>query len=315
MSKADVGNARSSAESGNALQALAWMLGALASFSAVAVSGREAAAALTAAAGDQGFSGTLQLMFLRSIVGVLVVSLVLALSQRGFSQIRTPVLHIHGLRNGIHFIAQFSWFHALTLIPLAQLFAIEFTAPIWVALMAPFFLGERLTARRLLAALLGFVGILIVIRPFGDGGGALGLGSALALASAFGFAGSMVATKKMMRTDTALALLFHMSWMQFLVSGALALPTMILPPPPMFLFWAVVVGVTSLTAHFCLANAFSKADAMIVAPMDFLRLPLIAAIGALLYSERIDLAVFAGAGVIVAGNLINILGDSRQKPR
>lgn len=288
-------------------RALIWMSGALASFLTVAVAGREAAAVLADAAGRDGaiFSDTVQLMFIRSVIGLLCVLIALSLTRQGFRQISFARFPLHGLRNTIHFAAQFSWLHALTLIPLAQLFSIEFTAPLWVAVLAPLILKERLTPARILAAAVGFCGVLVIVQP---GGAGLDLGSALALFAALGFAGSMITTKLLTRNDTVLCILFHMSWTQAVAAGVIALPYMA-SPPPMFLFWASIVGLCGMTAHYALTRAFSEADAMVVAPMDFMRLPLITLIGALLYGESIDVAVLMGGLVVVCGNIINLIGE------
>ncbi len=295
---------------GNPTRALAWMVGALASFSTVAVAGREAGEAMAAAAGrdSPALIDTVQIMFVRSVVGLVIAAALVAVSRQGFALIATPKLRIHSVRNTVHFAAQFSWLHALTLIPLAQLFAIEFTAPLWVAVMAPLVLKESLTPVRVAAAALGFAGVLVIVGPQVSG---IGLGSALALLASLGFAGSMIATKALMRHDTALSILFHMSWMQTVMAGIIAAPYLTVPTPE-FLFWACIVGICGLSAHYCLARAFGEADAIIVAPMDFLRLPLITAIGALLYGESLELAVLMGGLVVIAGNVINLVGERRR---
>ena len=139
----------------NIAAALFWMAVALASFILVAISGRAAGKSID----------TMHLMFYRSAIGLLIITAFILFSPAGFSQIKTRRLGLHALRNSIHFIAQYSWLAALMLIPLAQLFAIEFTAPLWVALLAPFLLGERLTLIRIIAAIIGFTGILVIVQP------------------------------------------------------------------------------------------------------------------------------------------------------
>src|SRR5690606_12503962 len=90
--------------------------------------------------------------------GVLVVSGKLA-------SLRTRAIGQHVLRNSIHYIGQLLWYQALFLIPIAQLYALEFTTPIWVLLLSFAFLGERLNAAQILAAVVGFCGVLVVARP------------------------------------------------------------------------------------------------------------------------------------------------------
>jgi drug/metabolite transporter (DMT)-like permease len=276
-----------------------WMAGALISFSLVAISGREA---------NSAGASVMELMFYRSVIALGVVGLILPFTKPGIWQIATARFGLHALRNGLHFMAQFSWFMALSLIPLTQLFSLEFTAPLWVAVLAPLFLAERLSWSRVLAALIGFAGVMIVVQP---GTVPISAGTVYALVAAIGFAASMVVTRALMRTDTVLCFLFHMAWMQAIVAGIFlgwqpyAVPTMEAT------IWITIVGLSALAAHFCLARAFVHADAIIVAPMDFLRLPLIAVVGLLVYQEPLEPMVLTGGGVVVLANLFNLWMEHR----
>lgn len=288
-------------QSSNPLKAAAWMLGAVASFSAMAVAGREI----------QVEMNTFELMLYRSAIGWVAVVLILWRSARGFAQVRTTHPGLHIARNLFHFTGQNLWFFAVVVIPLSQLVALEFTNPIWVALLAPLLLGEALTRTRLLSALLGFVGVLIVAGP---GSTALGPGHAAALASALAFALNTIFTRRIMAYDGVLCVLFWMTLSQGLMSFALALPGGIPWPSMAVLPWLLLVGLTGLTAHYALTSALGHAPASIVAPMEFIRLPVIALIGALLYGEALRPAVFIGATLIVAGNLINLRAETRRAP-
>jgi drug/metabolite transporter (DMT)-like permease len=132
------------------LVAALWMTGAIASFTLMAVAGRAV----------QTEMNSFELMAWRSAIGFVLVAAIV--SRRGFAQVRTSVPWLHVKRNLLHFAGQNLWFTALILIPLSQLVALEFTSPVWVALLAPFFLGERFTRRRALVAVMGFTGVLIV---------------------------------------------------------------------------------------------------------------------------------------------------------
>lgn len=280
------------------LRALAWMGLALASFTSVAIAGREASRGAT----------TLELMFYRCVISLVMVLAIVWLGP-GFKAMRTTRLPLHALRSGVHFVAQFSWLSALTMIPLAQLFALEFTAPIWVALLAPLILGERLTRIRLLAAGLGFMCTLIVAQP---GVAALNSGIATALIAAIGFALSMLATKVLTRGESALCILFYMFLVQMVLS-LLLLAGGIRVPDWETLGWIGVIAVAGLSAHYGLVRAFALADAIIVAPMDFFRLPLIAIVGILLYAEPFDAIVLLGGVIVIAGNLLNLWGEQRTR--
>ena len=212
-------------------------------------------------------------------------------------------------RNLFHYTGQNLWFFAVAHIPLSQLVALEFTNPIWVALLAPFLLGERLTRTRLLAACLGFLGVLIVAEP---GAAPLEPGHVAALCAAVGFALNTIFTRQIMRFDSVLCVLFWMTLLQGSASLALSLPGGIPAPTAANMPWLLVVGITGLTAHYALTSALGHAPASIVAPMEFIRLPFIALVGMWVYGEPLRLAVFLGAALIIAGNLMNLRAETRR---
>jgi len=276
-----------------------WMLGAICSFTSLALAGRELSGELNA----------FQIMLYRSVISLLVIVGFLArggLGETGFGQLRTSIPAFHLGRNVVHYVGQYSWFYALPLIPLAQITALEFSAPIWTVLLAALVLGERLTVRRALAVLLGFGGILVILRP-----GVIPVESAalVVLAAAFCYAVVFVVTKHMTATETPLAILFYMFLIQFVIGLGPALPGFDVPTAEDWP-WVVVVGVSGLTAHYCLARAFMAAETGVVIPVDFLRLPLIGVIGWLLYGEGVEVWLVVGAGLIVTGIWIN----TRESP-
>ncbi len=274
-----------------------WMAGALVSFLSMAIAGRELSADLN----------TFQILFFRSLVGLLIITAVL--SRHGWGQVKTTRLPLHIIRNFAHFIGQFGWFFAISLIPLAQVFAIEFTIPIWTALIAPFVLSERLTPSRIAVIGIGFAGILIILRP---GMLPFELGAISALVAAIAYALSHTMTKKLTRTDTPLAVIFYMTVIQLPMGAIPSLMDWTTPSLSM-LPWLIIVGATGLSAHYCMARAFAHADAIVVVPMDFLRLPLVALLGLFLYGEPLDLWVFAGAGVILLAITLNVLSERRKQ--
>lgn len=295
--------ARPEAPSADLREAALWMTGSVASFTLMAIAGRELASDFN----------TFQIMFWRSLIGFAVIAAITAVSARGLAQVRTRRPELHGLRNLFHFFGQNCWFYAVATIPLAQVFAFEFTTPIWVALLAPLALGEVFTRHRLLAAVLGVIGVLAVVRP---GLGTFGVGQISAIAAALGFAVSFMTTKKLSGTESNLAILFWMTASQtvmaaicdFALSGAEALPT----PTARTGFWVTVVGLCGLSAHYCIAAALRRADAAIVGPMDFFRLPVIALVAAILYSETLDPFVFLGGALIFLGNFLNLRAEKRR---
>ena len=170
------------------LNAALWMIGAMISFSLMAISGRELAPELN----------TFEIMFFRSLIGLVIV-LVIGFFIGTLRQIKTDRIGLHLLRNTAHFTGQNLWFLAVAFIPFSQLFALEFSTPLWVALLAPMFLGEALTRRRLLSVGIGFSGVLIVARPDLS---QLDPAISAAMACAICFACSLMATKKFYERDS-----------------------------------------------------------------------------------------------------------------
>ena len=278
------------------LKAALWMLGTLTSLACMAIAGRELSAELS----------TLQILFFRSIVGLAVILLVIW--RAGWHHLRTQRPGLQILRNLAHYTGQYGWFYGISLLPLAQVFALEFTTPIWAALLAPLLLGESITLRRALAVAIGFGGILIVVRP-----GVMPISpAALAvLAAAIGYAFAYILTKKLTRTETPLAIVFYMCLIQLPLGLIPSLFDWVTPTSAMWP-WIGLVSVTALSAHYCLARAFSLVDAVVVVPMEFLRLPLIAVAGLLFYGEALDPWVLGGAVMICAGNFMNVWSESRR---
>ncbi len=283
----------------NPLRAALWMGAAILSFSAMAIAGRELLVHMN----------TFELMLYRSAMGFLIVCAIMAARPGGFTLASTRQIRLHLLRNVIHFTGQNLWFYAISVIALSQVVAIEFTNPIWVALLAPFLLGEKLTRAKLFAAVLGFVGVLIVAQP---GASAFGAGQVAVAFAALLYALNTIYTKQIMRHDHVLTVIFWMTLMQGIASLVLSLPGGIPIPSAHDLIWIGVVGVTGVSAHYALTSALTWAPATIVAPMDFARLPIIATLGMLIYGEAVSVWVAVGGALIVVANLINIRGSTRS---
>lgn len=280
------------------LAAALWMSGSILSFTLMAVAGRAVAAV----------HDTFEIMMWRSALGFgLVVAVALALGR--LAEVRADRLGSHVVRNLFHFSGQNLWFWALNMIPLAQVFALEFTSPIWVILLSPLVLGERLTRARLMAAGLGFLGVLLVAKPDIDH---LNPGVLAAAASALCFAVTALLTKRLTRGESIVSILFWLTLMQFVLgTAAAALDGSMALPTAQTLPWLALIGLCGVLAHLCLTTALSLAPASYVVPIDFFRLPVIVAVGMVLYDEPVDLLVMLGAAVIFMGNWINIRAETR----
>jgi drug/metabolite transporter (DMT)-like permease len=272
------------------------MAGWLACIVVMTVAGREATSRVS----------VFQVMELRSLMGILLLY-PLVRRAGGLRAMKTPHIKRHVLRNIVHFGAQCCWFLALTLIPLAQVISIEFTMPIWTAILAVAFLGERMGVWKTTAVVLGLVGVVVIVRPFG---GEISSGQLIALTAAVGYAMSVTLVKSLTRTDKVIVIMF---WMVVIQAALGVIPAIALWQWPSAYVWAwlVVIGFCGTYSHWCLTQALLHADATIVVPMDFLRVPLAALTGWLVYAERIDLLTAAGAALILSGNLLNLKGAKR----
>lgn len=281
------------------LKAALWMIGAIMSFTGMAIGGRAVSFELD----------TFEIMMFRSFTGIVIVLVVGGIAGT-LHQVRTQRLRLHAVRNVAHFTGQNLWFYAITVIPLAQVFALEFTTPIWVLLLSPLLLQEKITRYGALTAMLGLVGILIVAQP---GRAEISPGVVAAALAAVAFALSAIFTRKLTSDQSITCILFWLTVMQAgfgLIAaghdGDITLPSTASIP------WVVLIGCAGLLAHFCLTKALSLAPPNVVMPIDFARLPLIAIIGALFYQEAIDPLVFVGAIIIFGANYLNLTRQRRQ---
>ncbi len=275
------------------------MAGWLSAMLVMAVAGREATRELN----------VFQILEMRSVLGLFMLY-PLVRAGGGFAAMKTrrPLQHV--ARNTVHYGAQFAWFFALTLIPLAQVVAIEFTLPIWTAVLAVLFLGERMNPWKVCAIVLGLVGVAMIVRP---DAGHVDPGQLIALAAAVGFGVSLIMVKSLTRTESATAIIFWMLVVQSTIGLAPAIHFW--QPTPAHLWpWIVVIALCGTYSHYCMARAMRHADATVVVPMDFLRVPLTAVAGWLIYAERVDLYTVLGALLILAGNLLNLKSPARRAP-
>lgn len=268
-----------------------WMIGGLISLSLMAIGARELAGQIT----------TVQILFFRSVISLIVITLIIYKSKktRLFSSKR---IKLHIVRNIFHFVGQYGWFLGLGLLPLAHVFALEFTVPLWTLLIAAMFLKEGITARKVIAVLFGVAGVYVILKP---GIEIVDSASIIVLIAAIGYSVSHVTTKALSNTEDSLTVLFYMCLIQLPIGLLLTINDWVLPNMEQWL-WLGVIGITALSAHYCITNAMKLAEAGIVVTLDFLRLPLIAVVGVIFYNEAFDVAVILGASFMLFGNLINL---------
>ena len=277
-------------------QGLVWMALSMASFIGMSVGSRELAATLSIQ----------QVLFFRALVGLFVI---LALGRALLPELRgRKLIRLHLLRNVVHFVAQYLWTIGIVLLPLASVFALEFTMPIWVAFFAWIFLKERLTTPRILATIGGFIGVLVIVRP---GVGMVDPAAGLVLIAAAGYGLSLIFVKQLTRECSPGAIVVWMILIQ-LPLGFLAALTDWRVVQVTDIPWMLVAGLGALAAHYCQAQALKRLDASVVMPIDFLRVPLAAIVGYYAYAEAIDLWVFLGGGIILFSNYRAVMAERRR---
>jgi drug/metabolite transporter (DMT)-like permease len=271
-------------------RAILWIIGTLFSFLTMAIAARELTDTLD----------PFEIVFLRTSVALTVV--ICCVMYHGRKAIKTQRILLHTTRNIIHYAGNLAWIIGVSLIPLAQVFAIEFSIPIWVAILAVLILGEKMTTGKIVAIVFGIIGVLVILRP---GLVAIDAGSFAVLAASISFAIANVCTKSLSGTDNPLTILFLMFAMQWPISGIGAYffwTTPVWADLP----WILLIGVMALSAHYTMTRALQLADVTVIIPIDFIRMPLMAVIGYFLYAEPFSAWIFLGAILIFSGNYFNI---------
>ena len=274
------------------------MVGALTSFSVMAVSIRELSRANLS---------IFEILAIRSGVALLVLLVLLAVRPELRPYALPRRMKLNFLRNTVHYASQFAWALSITMLPLAMVFALEFTMPGWTALLAVWLLHEKLTPSRIGVIVFGLIGVLVILRP-----GIAGFNPAafLVLGAAFGYAITMITTKQLTMTETTFGIIFWMAVIQFPLSLLGSDPAVLFHLETRHILPAIGVGIAGLTSHYCLSNAFRAGDATLVVPLDFMRIPLIAVVGWAFYGERLDVFVLLGALIIIGGVLWNLRAEA-----
>ncbi len=277
-----------------------WMVGALLSFSAMAVSIREL---------SNGGLSIFEILAIRSGVALLVLLFLLAVRPQLRVHALPRRMGLNFLRNTVHYASQYAWALALTMLPLATVFALEFTMPGWTALLAVWLLHEKMTPSRFGVVVLGLIGVLVILRP---GIASFNPAALLVLAAAVGYAITMITTKKLTMTETTFGIIFWMAVIQLPLSLIGSDPAVFFHLGTRHILPAIGVGIAGLTSHYCLSNAFRAGDATLVVPLDFMRIPLIAVVGWAFYGERLDIFVLLGALIIITGVLWNLRAEAAR---
>ena len=276
-----------------------WMGVAIVSFTAMAVSLRQLSP----------FLSVFEAMAVRNAFGVLLLMAIAWRIPRLRPELRIRSIRLNLLRNVFQFGGQSAWSLAMVSLPLATAFALEFATPVITVVLAIWFLGEGLNRHRAAAIGVGAAGISLVLAPQLA---TLGWSMALPLLAALGFALSDIVTKRLTSTQTAFSILFAMSLMQLPMNLAFSDPTFATRISPDALLPLLVLCIAGSAGHYGLTKALSYGEAIIVVPIDFVRLPLAAAIGMVFYAEFPSPLVLAGGAILLGAVFINLHGETRR---
>jgi drug/metabolite transporter (DMT)-like permease len=248
----------------------------------------------------------IEIVFFRNAIGF--VLFLAFFSWRGFGSLRTERFGLHLQRNVANFVGMWLWFTALTMMPLSKAIALHFTEPMMAAILAVLVLGERPGLRRIVALAAGFAGVLIVLRP---GVIPMGMASAMVLSSAFLYACVSVYSRVLGRTDAASTTTFYYQAMLTVFSLIPAVWVWVWPGwgdlPGLFL-----IGVFGTAAPYCMIRSLRMAEATLILPVGFLRLPFTAGMAFVLFSEPTEAWTWIGAAVIFSGTYFMTRGESRS---
>ncbi len=249
----------------------------------------------------------MQILFFRGVFGFIPCA-VFVWRAGGWRVLRTRRLSGHLWRSSLILGALIAFFLAISMMPLADVVAIAFSAPLFMTALSMPLLGEPVGRRRWAAVAVGFIGVLIVVRP---GAGVLGQGALLALASSVLFAIGMTVTRKLTRSEPSATILFYFTLLNLVVGGSF-MPFLWATPTPADAAMLVTIGLTGGVGAFCMFEAFRFAPIAVVAPFEYSALIWAAMFGYLVWGDVPGSMLLAGAAVIVASNLYVLHREARR---
>ena len=275
-----------------------------------------------------------QIVLIRSVVGMSIVLLFMVPFQGGFGALRTRRLGAQMARAGMVFFANMTFFLGLAALPLADAVALFFVSPFIITIFSVLFLGEVVGPRRWAAVVIGMLGVLIILRP---GTASFQLASLLPIAAAFGYGGLHIMTRYLRDTESAVSMVFYIQLMFIcatLVLGAAMGDGKFAGgenPSLDFLFRAwvmptradlpflLVLGVFASVGGYFISQAYRLGEAALVAPFEYLALPLSIVLGVLIFDEWPDVVAWVGIALILGSGLYTVWRENqlakRQTPK
>ncbi|MEK9684436.1 MAG: DMT family transporter [Rhodospirillaceae bacterium] len=257
----------------------------------------------------------IELVFLRNLIGMIIfLSFV---CWKGFSFLKTNRIWTHVRRNLCNFAGMWLWFIALSALPIATAVSLHFTVPLMVVVLAIAFLGERPGLGRLIPTFIGFAGVLIILRP---GSMPFNTAAFLVLGSAFAYAGVAIYTRVLGATDHPNTTTFYYQLMvaifsaismgigywiatRYPISGLAAADFAWVTPNSNDIPALLLLAIAGTLAPYCLVRALVHAETTIIEPIEYLRLPISAAIAWFLFDQKTDIWTWLGAAIIAGATL------------
>ena len=246
-----------------------------------------------------------ELAFFRSLFGFIVILPLLL--RGGIDCVRTHQPRLQMLRGVVSIAAMMSWFYGLSMVPLAEATALSFTNVIFGSLAAIIFLREKMTMARGIAVFIGFVGVLVILRP---GFVQMDIGVVCVLFSALCWGCSVVIVKQLGRTDAAVSIVAWVGIQLSILSLPFALSVWVWPTMEEWL-WLSLLGTLATIGHLCMVQGLKLTDAMTIFPLDFTRLIWASLFGLFIFSEWPDVWTFVGAGIIVISGTFMLYREDR----
>ena len=248
----------------------------------------------------------LLMIFLRNVINLVLMTP--SMVRQGKAIFRTERLGTHAIRNAFLYSGNVAWFFGVTKISLADVAALQFTSPLFTAIIAAALLGERIGGHRMVAILVGFAGALIIIRP---GIIPLNIGTLSILLAAFLYSCAHVVTKLLSNTESGSTVVFYMSVTILIYS---AIPAAFVWQTPA---WAdmpamIGLGITGYATHYCITRSLAVGDASFVIVFDFMRLPFSVTLGWILFTEVLDAWTAAGALIIFATGYYSTVREAKR---
>ncbi|MCC7047631.1 MAG: DMT family transporter [Alphaproteobacteria bacterium] len=276
--------AAASSSRGSVVRGIGWMLLATALFVTMHVFIRRLSAEIH----------PFEIAFFRNFLGIFLLAG--WFTRIGFGALKTGNAGLHLVRAAVNTVAMLCFFSSLSLAPFATITALGFTSQLFAALGAVLFLGERFRLRRTVALVVGFLGVLAIVRP---GIIAVGLGETLVLTSAVAWSVALLLIKTMSRTDSSWTITAYMNLLLTPITLVVAVFVWQWPSFGQFL-WLSVIAVMGTLAQTALNQSLREAEVAIVMPFEFLRLVWAGLIGLFVFNELPGVWTWIGGAMIVA---------------